>query len=176
MELDTFMAYGREHHFNDIEWFDVLEPVDEALLGRKVDGLIGFAQHGSGSIYALFAGRVFWIDSEGEQYAIAENLDEFVDALHFHAGALYDAMSRCQGASLVAPHARADVETLQNKFDAEWQEDAMESLRDEYDGYADFCAWAAQHGRAPAANLVERLVALRPAIDALRALVHGKSA
>lgn len=170
MDLDTLMAYGRAHSFNDIEWFDEPQPVDKDLLGSSVDGLTGFAEHGSGSVYATFQGRVFWIDSEGEQYAIAGSIDEFVDALHYHAGSLYDAMSACQGASYVAPAQRAKPTALRNRFGATWCEAARVALRNEYEAYEAFCAWAKQHGRGPALDLVDRLVALRPAVDTLRAL------
>jgi hypothetical protein len=110
--------------------------------------------------------RVVWLDSEGEQYIIAANVAEFVDAMHLYAGCLWDAMSACQRAP------SQPLEKLRERFDADWRQDAIDDAR-ECEGYEDFCLWAASHGRSAPHDIVSRLVALHTETQQLRALCAG---
>jgi hypothetical protein len=168
MEISELMGWGRRGAFNDIEFHEGLEAPPEGLLAREVPGLLVFAQHGSGSMVALYEEHVVWLDSEGEQFVIARNVDEFVDALHLHAGSLYDAMSACQGTSYTKPGNLASAAALEKRFNAEWIQDNAETAREEFEGYDAFEAWAAERGRGVPLDLADRLIALRPVAQRLR--------
>lgn len=169
MEISELAAWARENSFNDIEFHDAPEPPPEGLLAREVPGLLTFAQHGSGSQYALYEGHVVWLDSEGEQFVIARSVDDFVDAMHLYAGSLYDAMSASQGQSYTQPDSLASADKLKERFSAAWLEDSAETAREEFEGHQAFEAWAAERGRGLPMDLVDRLVALRPVVKRLRA-------
>ena len=167
MDLSTLLA-KQLHGCNDIEWHDAPQPVSEGILLCVPDGMSAFAQHGSGSEYAMWNGVVFWIDSEGEQYALAASVDDLVDALHVEAGALYDTMRACQGPGY-AP-STAPLEELQSRFDTSWLDAQLQSSLERYPAQGALREWAKAQGRGAPRDLAARLVALRPALAALRAL------
>lgn len=169
MDIEQILAWHTLPAFNDLELYEGLRDVEEGLTVNPVSGLRVFGQHGSGSQYALFEGHAVWIDSEGEQYTIARNLDELVDALHLDAGALYDAMARCQGASYLEADALAPLDALKAKFDAAWLDEAAASAREGYaEGYPLFEERARAAGRGVPRDLAERLFALRDFTRRLR--------
>ncbi len=167
MDLTTLLA-EQLHGCNDIEWYAAPQTVPEGIMLKVPDGMTAFAKHGSGSQYALWNGVVYWIDSEGEQYALAASVDELVDALHLNAGALYDTMRACQGPGYQP--STAPLEELRARFNAAWLEDQLEDSLNSHEAQDALREWAKAQGRGAPRDLAARLVALRPAIAELRAL------
>lgn len=166
MQLSDFTAWAREHHgWNDIELWDEEREDTGGLIEQPIPDLVGFAEHGSGSVYALWKGHVVWLDSEGEQFLLAKSVDEFVDAMHLYAGSLWDLASAGQREE--AP----DLDELREEFDQAWIAEARESAREANpEAYEAFTTWAASQGRGAPAYIVDRLAALRPMALKLRKL------
>lgn len=162
MQIDDLLAWHTLYGFNDIELWPEPKDVEPGFTPKQVTGLRAFANHGSGSLYALYQDHVVWLDSEGTQFTIAKNVDEFVDALHLYAGALYDALSGTQG------RVSRSVEDLKATFDQAWVEESIEDMREEFDNYPEFEERAKAAGRAAPQDLVERLIALRDFNERLR--------
>jgi hypothetical protein len=181
MTLDALFEYAKTHgSFNDI-WFYAqdktrkpfeTEPVT-TLLGKEVPGILAFGRHGSASLYAQWQGHIVWLDSEGDQFVIARNVDHFIDALLFEIGAVWQVANACQEtASFVEKfrggrHKQRDA--LVSGFDAAYFEAAKKPAQEwMVDNVAEFAAWAAAHGRAAPTDLVDRLIELRAAAEELR--------
>jgi hypothetical protein len=170
MDIQTILSWAELTEANDIELYDELRDIEEGITNNAVPAMRAFAEHGSGSQYAIYEGHVVWIDSEGDQYTIARNVDELVDALHLPAGALYDAMSACEGSSGREETELASIDELRERFGAEWMAEQVASARADNEGYAAFEEKARELGRGVPTDLVDRLVALRGFTKKLRAV------
>lgn len=170
--LDELAAFAKNHAgFNDFElWAKPDAARTKELLGREVDGLVAFGEHGSGSLYATYRGCVVWLDSEGEQFTLAGSIDDFIAALHVYAGSLYDAMASCQAEN------PPPADELRHRFGASWLKRSTAHARTSCGAsYAAFTAWAATQNLSAPENLVDRLIALRETTRALRAAAAGKA-
>jgi hypothetical protein len=186
MRLEQLMDYARqqERSFNDI-WFYAEDPDREpfdtervtTILGKPVPGIQAFAAHGSGSLYALWEGKIVWLDSEGDQFVIAKDAADFTDALMLYVGDIWQAARACQeDEGFVQKYSKGKHKTvaqLQEGFDAKWLAESVQlALGDKVrgEGAAAYAAWAKAHGRSVPRDIIARLVALRPDAIKLRAL------
>jgi len=175
MNLEDVIALRGGAPFNDIHFFDAPRPIDVGLIAHPVPSLQAFASHPSGSRYALWMGHVAWIDSEGEQYLLAESVDHFVDALHLPAGALFDVMHASQGSYGRPENRLAPLAELVEEYGPAWIAQSVASARKEFGaGYDAFVAWARDRGRGTPKDLPERLFTMRATARKLREMCRGK--
>ena len=184
MKLNDLIEYAKTHEdsFNDIWFYGTdedrqpleTEPV-ETLIGKKVPGLQSFGRHGDGSLFALWGDRICWLDSEGDQFVIARDVDHFADLLMFWIRDVWQAAGACQESDkFVADMRDGKHRTLESLVeDFAWLDTSPDELRKmaQYkDGAGEYAAWATKHGRAAPKDLVARLVELRSATAELRKL------